>query len=165
MSADFFIGAGALAALAFLGTPASSTPVIRDLEPAAASDDDVVTGYINGQAVELQLRDIGNGFKLRVDAALAFLQMRAAALLDGVQLLVDSAFRTMAEQQHLFELYQEGLGNLAAQPGYSNHQGGVALDIATAAGSNDAFRWLNSYAAHFGFKRTVPSEPWHWEYS
>ena len=38
----------------------------------------------------------------------------------------------MGEQQRLWNAYQNGTGNLAAYPGHSNHQNGVALDIDVA---------------------------------
>jgi LAS superfamily LD-carboxypeptidase LdcB len=41
----------------------------------------------------------------------------------------------MAEQTYLYNCYLSGncnSGNLAARPGYSNHQSGLAMDIAVA---------------------------------
>jgi hypothetical protein len=55
--------------------------------------------------------------------------------------------------------------NLAARPGYSNHQdpsGSQAIDIHQATGAR--YVWLKKHANRFGFIRTVGSEPWHWEY-
>ena len=40
----------------------------------------------------------------------------------------------------------------------SNHQNGRALDLTTSP-------WLTDNAARFGFRRTVPSEAWHYEFS
>jgi hypothetical protein len=65
-----------------------------------------------------------------------------------------------AEQQHLYGCYIHhncNNGNLAAKPGYSNHQSGRALDLSVSS-------WLVNNAARFGFKRTVPSEAWHYEF-
>ena len=53
-------------------------------------------------------------------------------------------------------------GNLAAKPGFSNHQSGSALDIALVY--DGAYAWLKKHAQRFGFRRTVPGEPWHWEF-
>ena len=50
----------------------------------------------------------------------------------GVSLVASEGFRTMAEQQYFWDLYQSGQGNLAAQPGFSNHQGGLAVDFDTS---------------------------------
>jgi LAS superfamily LD-carboxypeptidase LdcB len=63
----------------------------------------------------------------------------------------------------LFRAWRTGRGNKAARPGKSNHQSGRALDIAVISVPG-ALAWLESNAAGFGFKRTVASEPWHWEY-
>lgn len=125
-----------------------------------------VMGYVAGAAVELELLVIDDrGHQLRVDAARAFIEMRARAAAEGVLLVVNSAFRSMASQETLYEMWLTGTGNLAAKPGWSNHQGGIAVDIESANGTNAAFAWLTRNAAAWGFHRTVPSEPWHWEFS
>jgi LAS superfamily LD-carboxypeptidase LdcB len=125
--------------------------------------------YVNGQPAEVELVSIGGGYLLRADAAEAFGRMRAAAAGDGVFLKVNSAFRTMGEQETLWDRYLAG-GNLAARPGYSPHQSGVAVDIQVDAvpgdprtGTNAASRWLETYARNFRFYR-IPAEAWHWEF-
>jgi len=52
--------------------------------------------------------------------------------------------------------------NVAAAPGYSNHQSGLALDLNTSEGS--VYDWLSAHGGTYGFARTVASERWHWEY-
>lgn len=121
-------------------------------------------GYVAGHQVELELAPIGSGFYLRRDAAAAFLEMKLAAAADGVKLVPNDAFRTMTQQEAAYAKYLAG-GNLAAQPGHSNHQGGIAVDIESGGGMNASFVWLTNNARRFGFRRTVASEPWHWEYS
>lgn len=121
--------------------------------------------YINGQPASIDLAPIGNGFMLRTDAAAAFLAMAAAASDAGIPLSVDSAFRTQEQQTALFASYQAGTGNLAAEPGYSNHQGGIAVDIAVGRSYASAiYLWLARNGPLFGFENTVSGEPWHWEY-
>lgn len=126
------------------------------------------TGYKNGQPIAVQLVEIDSeGHELSVPAAEAFFAMRAAAAASGISLHVESAFRTMEEQEWFWYCYQTKScndGNLAAQPGYSNHQGGTAVDISTARGTNAAWQWLVANANRFGFFATVPTEPWHWDY-
>jgi LAS superfamily LD-carboxypeptidase LdcB len=74
-----------------------------------------------------------------------------------------------------------GLPNRIAAPGYSNHQGGIAIDLeqermkgfAIANSYDDGerkkwraswfFDWLQQNAARFGFQ-PYKKEPWHWEY-
>ncbi|PZR03768.1 MAG: hypothetical protein DI536_35485 [Archangium gephyra] len=71
----------------------------------------------------------------------------------------------MAEQQRLYALYKAGKGNLAARPGYSNHQGGTAVDVATGGSySSKAYKWLARNARQYGFVNDVRGEPWHWTY-
>ncbi len=123
-----------------------------------------VTGYVNGVARSITVKSIPNGHKMRSDAADAFNRMHADARRAGINLHVNSGFRTYAQQQHLYNLYVSGRGNLAARPGYSNHQGGIAVDIQVGATSSATYRWLANNAHKYGFARTVPSEPWHWEY-
>ncbi|QSQ25319.1 peptidoglycan-binding protein [Pyxidicoccus parkwayensis] len=124
----------------------------------------VVTGYVNGVPRNITVASIPNGKVLRSDAAAAFNRMHAAARAAGINITVNSGFRTMAEQQALYRAYQNGTGNLAAKPGYSNHQGGIATDLNVGSTSSSTYRWLAAHAKEYGFVRTVPSEPWHWEY-
>jgi LAS superfamily LD-carboxypeptidase LdcB len=85
--------------------------------------------------------------------------MERAAARAGVSLVVNSGFRTMAQQQYRYHCY---VTKSAARPGYSNHQGGIALDTGTRVPR--VYTWLKNHARSFGYVRTVPSEPWHWEY-
>lgn len=124
-----------------------------------------VATWIRGRLVELELEDIGGGKMLRPDAARAFRAMAAAAAAAGVLLLVNSAWRSNGEQRELREAYEQGRRSAVAAPvGYSNHEGGTAVDIESAGGTNAAFRWLTENAHRFGYRRTVSSEPWHWEF-
>jgi LAS superfamily LD-carboxypeptidase LdcB len=87
--------------------------------------------------------------------------MRHAAARDGVSLRIVSGFRSMKEQQVLHACHKKGKCPLAARPGYSHHQDGLALDL--NAKDRGVYDWLERNATAFGFRRTVPSEPWHWE--
>ncbi|WP_164018707.1 peptidoglycan-binding protein [Pyxidicoccus trucidator] len=124
----------------------------------------VVTGYVNGTPRNITVAAVPNGKVMRSDAAAAYNRMYADAKAAGITLKVNSGFRTMAEQQALYRAYQNGTGNLAAKPGYSNHQGGIAVDINVGGTGTSTYRWLAANASKYGFARTVPSEPWHWEY-
>jgi LAS superfamily LD-carboxypeptidase LdcB len=127
----------------------------------------VATGYFKGEAFPVELLDIGGGFMLESKgAAPAFIEMRQKAAEQGVFLVVDSGFRTEDEQEELLRRYAAGDKSVGkpAPAGYSNHQQGLAVDIDTTNGTNAAFIWLTANAYRFGFRRTVPSEPWHWEY-
>ncbi|MFP2929888.1 peptidoglycan-binding protein, partial [Pyxidicoccus sp. 3LG] len=134
------------------------------VSPGPGGGGKVVTGYVNGSPRNITVASIPNGKVLRTDAAAAFNRMHAAARAAGINLKVNSGFRTMAEQRALYQAYLNGTGNLAAKPGYSNHQGGIAVDINVGGTGTSTYRWLANNAHKFGFVRTVPSEPWHWEF-
>lgn len=141
-------------------------------EPQATTQDELrspvncaaksATGYNRGSPYAMSVITVG-GKATAKPTAHAFLKMQQAADSAGVRLSINSGFRSQAEQQYLYRCYQTrscNNGNLAARPGYSNHQNGRALDLAT---SN--WTWLANNAARFGFKRTVPRERWHYEFS
>ncbi len=138
-------------------------------EPASVTDAQLVsavdcaarraTAYRSGKASSIDVIRVGGKTVTRATGH-AFLRMQRAADAAGVYLALNSGFRTYAEQQYLYGCYLSGTcndGNLAAAPGYSNHQSGVAVDLTTSG-------WLAANAGRFGFVRTVPSEPWHYEF-
>ncbi len=105
-----------------------------------------------------------DGKRMTQKTANAFLYLKQRAAARGVNIWVNSGFRTMDEQRHLYYCYTSGScnsGNLAARPGYSNHQNGRAVDIGT-----DNRGRLNQIISDLGldWRRTVPSEAWHYEY-
>jgi LAS superfamily LD-carboxypeptidase LdcB len=134
-------------------------------------------GYHRGESVEIELAQIDDGgHMLRDDAAMAFIHMRDAAKRGGLTLHVNTAFRTSEHQQRLWNSYIRAVAGWenggrkgprpppAAKPGFSNHQSGIAVDIQRAGDNGATDLWLAEHAAEFGFRRTVASEPWHWEY-
>eukprot|EP00753_Platysulcus_tardus_P018955 PLAT7034.3.p2 GENE.PLAT7034.3~~PLAT7034.3.p2 ORF type:complete len:441 (+),score=164.87 PLAT7034.3:97-1419(+) len=111
------------------------------------------------QTVKLQGKDV------EVGTACAFKSLSAGY--GGRGLTINSGFRTMAQQEYFYNCYRTkrcNNGNLAARPGYSNHQNGIALDLSTGGASGAPYRFLKSSASRYGFVRTVGSEIWHWEY-
>lgn len=119
------------------------------------------TGYTNGHAFTICVTEV-DGKLVGVQTGNAFVRMRAAAARSGVHITVVSGFRTMDQQRYLYDLYLHHHGNLAARPGYSNHQSGLALDLNTSG--SGVYSWLARHGRSFGFVRTVPSEAWHWEH-
>ena len=123
---------------------------------------------------------------LRFDAACAWLHLRDAALPDDVVLEAISGYRSHDYQLGIFERkLARGLGideilAVNAAPGFSEHHGGLALDIG-APGEPPAeesfeqtatFAWLQANAGGHGFVMSYPRdnphgivhEPWHWCY-
>jgi D-alanyl-D-alanine carboxypeptidase len=101
------------------------------------------------------------------DIAEFYFALVNAAEADGVPLPLKSGFRTYPKQQALYDGYikkQPGF-NLAAKPGFSNHEDGYAYDFAIGGyEGNPRYDWLKAHAPKHGFVRTVDKEPWHWEY-
>ena len=151
---------------ALMATPMAPLVARADEGGAATVDDGLgehhhVVGYRKGKSFKLEVVIVGHA-PVSLPTARAFLSMQAAALTDGIDLYVYSGFRTNERQAELRQAYLDGYGNKAAKPGYSNHQGGIALDL--MLDSPETFAWLEANAKRFGFARTVPKEPWHWEH-
>jgi LAS superfamily LD-carboxypeptidase LdcB len=126
-------------------------------------------GYVGGNEVSIAIAPIGQGFDLRIDAADAFNRMKQQATLDGINLVVNSAFRTWEEQESLWNLWLAKMGNRAARPGYSNHQNGLAVDINVGGNfSTPVYYWLQTNAPYYGFDNVEGigiGEPHHWVYT
>lgn len=121
------------------------------------------TGYIKGKEFTFAAVTIGD-FVMSEGTAKSFLAMFQEARADGVTLEINSAFRTYEQQKKEYAAYLSGTGSLAAKPGLSNHQSGIALDIQSGGWTGKVYLWLKENASAFHFKRTVDSEPWHWEF-
>ncbi|MFZ6177151.1 D-alanyl-D-alanine carboxypeptidase family protein [Nannocystis pusilla] len=122
------------------------------------------TGYTSGNPFEITVVHI-DGRPVEKSTANAYWVMREAAAAAGVDMHINSGFRTMEEQEYLYGCYINcncNSCNLAAKPGYSNHQSGHALDINTA--TPGVYNWLAANGGAYGFTETVPGEPWHWEW-
>jgi hypothetical protein len=96
------------------------------------------------------------GKPMRPDVALAFDLMAAAAYGDGVSLLINSGFRSDAEQAALFAANPDP--TWVAPPGTSLHRCATELDIGPPA----AYGWLAANAPRFGFVGRYSWEPWHY---
>jgi LAS superfamily LD-carboxypeptidase LdcB len=83
---------------------------------------------------------------------------RLSCLIDRVAgLSIVSGFRTRAEQAALHRLKP----HLAAPPGHSNHERGLAADLGFA--SDAARRAAHGRAASCGLEFPMSWEPWHVE--
>jgi len=140
----------------------SSAPI----DPLTAYDcaESKDTGYVKGDSFAITVVKV-DGKPVEVQTANAFLLMRGAAAKDGVNITVVSGFRTNAEQQYLYNCYINcncNNCNLAAKPGYSNHQSGHAIDL--NAGGAGVYNWMATHGGSYGWEETVASENWHWEW-
>ena len=104
-----------------------------------------------------------------------FGEMRTAAREDNITLLIASAYRSADEQERLLN---ELGSSIAARPGYSEHQTGLAIDFSygglTQEETNRMWAWLAKNAYKYGFILRYPEgreditgfayEPWHYRY-
>ena len=102
-------------------------------------------------------------------AAFPFLQpvakeaLRKAIADRGQPMRITSAYRTIAQQLFLYNRRNNAMGcglTAVAPPGKSNHQSGIALDVA----DHQAWR---PYLERQGWKwlgARIPSDPWHFDY-
>lgn len=117
-------------------------------------------------------------------AAKAWRHLKAAALVDGIDLFIVSAFRSIDRQAEIVRrkletgMAIESILTICAPPGYSEHHTGRAVDI-SALGSpalevefdqTAAYVWLTEHATKYGYYLSYPIgnrsgyqyEPWHW---
>jgi hypothetical protein len=99
------------------------------------------------------------GEGMRPDVAAAFDRMAAAASHAGISLVVNSAFRSDAEQAQLFAANPDP--QWVAPPGQSLHRCATELDL----GPDSAYGWLAANAGRFGFLQRYSWEPWHYGYT
>lgn len=135
--------------------------------------------YVPGQLVRVQ------GERLRLEAADAYKQMAKAAKTAGVNIIPVSGYRSYSQQASLYDSYVRQYGQatadtLAARPGYSEHQTGLAMDIGNASGvcalqacfaNTPAGKWAADNSRTYGFIIRYPAgaggttgytyEPWH----
>ncbi|URN95572.1 MAG: M15 family metallopeptidase [Candidatus Pristimantibacillus lignocellulolyticus] len=125
---------------------------------------------------------------MRQAAATALEEMFEAAEVDGIYLAGVSAYRSHETQKALFKRYVERDGyekakTYSAEPGTSEHETGLAIDVSGSTGkcaAEDCFGgtveaiWLANNAANHGFIIRYPEgkeditgykyEPWHLRY-
>jgi len=120
----------------------------------------------NGKLPASTLADIPGG-RLRQDAAASWQRLRNRIGKETGQWICPTstrtAYRTFAEQQYFWNLYQSGKGNLAARPGTSNHGWGITVDVPTTKQR----QLIDKYGADYGWSKKwsdAPSEWWHIKY-
>src|SRR5262245_14580534 len=122
----------------------ASVPVSYDATPTMA------TG--GGYSGPLAYRQ---GKPMRPDVAAAFDRMAAAAAGAGITLVINSAYRSDAEQAKLFAAHPDP--TWVAPPGQSLHRCATELDL----GPPTAYGWLARNAPRFGFVKRYSWEAWH----
>ncbi len=148
----------------------------RGLTPQPEADESALVNIANNPD--------GRSVRVIAPAAAAWRDLHAAARADGIALLPQSGFRSVARQAEIIRgklaagRTMAGILSTIAAPGYSEHHTGRALDLCTpgepeleeAFAVTPAFAWLQAHAAPHGFRLSFPRgnpqgfvyEPWHW---
>jgi zinc D-Ala-D-Ala carboxypeptidase len=151
------------------------------------------SSYIPNDLVRPNVEFSFTGLKLekaymRKEAALALEKMFKDAESSGIELCAVSGYRSYSRQRSLFDAEVNHVGETKAEqavaiPGTSEHQTGLAMDIAGKstdlhltegfANTNEG-KWLSQNAYRFGFILRYPKgkenlthyeyEPWHFRY-
>ena len=126
---------------------------------------------------------LGRSNQLRHDAKIAFEEMCEAATKDNIYIYAGSGYRSYATQKALYNRYvnQDGFAaaeTYSARASYSEHQTGLAMDIANKSGfiskGDKEYEWLVNNSYKYGFILRYPEgkekitgymyEEWHYRY-
>ena len=127
----------------------------------------------------------GEGQLMRQVAYDKFISLYNAAKEDGINLIINSAYRSYKDQDEVYTDYVSWYGEteankIAAKPGFSEHQTGLAIDVVTPGYNSktfeqsDAFVWMQKNAYKYGYILRYPKgkenltgydyESWHYRY-
>ena len=145
--------------------------------------------YDEAPTAELEPVTADGQNRLRSAAAAKFKQMEAAAQAEGINLVLISAFRSVAAQEKIFfEVKEQRVqattkrAEVSAPPGHSEHHTGYAVDLGDGNAPHThlepefeqtaAFKWLQANAPKYSFELSFPRnnpqgisyEPWHWRF-
>jgi len=148
--------------------------------------------YVQDELVETSVAhgDSGEPMKVQKGIEAPLQALYAAAEQDGIELMLSSAYRSVADQRTLQSEFIAEQGKAMADlyvavPGTSEHHTGMAVDLASASSqceadsdtcslSQAAVSWLAENAPKFGFIQRYPEgkqpitgvafEPWHYRY-
>lgn len=119
-----------------------------------------------------------------------FEELRSELLEEGIDIEIDSAYRSVDDQRVLYEEFKERYGdevdNIAAKPGYSEHHTGLVIDVFLIDNgkeirdnddlyaAEELFAKIHPHLADHGFILRYPKgkeditgydyEPWHFRY-
>ena len=127
-----------------------------------------------------------DGHQLKEEANNAYIKMARAARDSGITLIANVSYRSYDDQDATYNNFKSRYGvtkadELAARPGHSEHQTGLALNISTrlkegqeSFEETEAYSWLLNNAYKYGFIQRYPEgkeditgfifEPGHFRY-
>lgn len=168
---------------------ASSLAVLPDARTGAALDVPlVVRGVplinVNHGVSEAYAPKLDSDHQLTEEAEKAYTAMSAAGKAAGVSILWRVGYRSYQTQKRLSAtppaVYGDDADSYVAKPGHSEHQAGLAVDVASKTGygtrfpQTKEFAWLRAHSYEYGFILRYPEgktaitgvnyEPWHYRY-
>jgi len=131
-----------------------------------------------------RIEKCANGeYYLEKDANEAFEILCEASIKDNMSISVSSAYRSYREQEEIYNYYLEASGEkyadtIAARPGFSEHQTGLAIDLVSLNSTffiySKEFAWMKENAHKYGYilryekdKEHITgynAEAWHFRY-
>ncbi len=140
--------------------------------------------YTPSNIVTMSLNYSYDGNSITKDVYTNFISMCKAAKLEGYTLVANASYRNYIDQKNIYDELvnnngQDAADSFAARPGHSEHQTGLALDIAALGKSanfeqSEEYQWLLDNAYKYGFILRYPDkseyltgykfEPWHYRY-
>ena len=127
----------------------------------------------------------GDNKKLNKEAYDAFISLAEDAKKEGYTILIVSSYRTYQDQEDVWKDYKASFGTkkadaYAARAGSSEHETGLAIDVADYNDKNDkfeateSFNWMQTNAHKYGYILRYPKdkenitgysyEAWHYRY-
>lgn len=127
----------------------------------------------------------GDNKKLNNEAYDAFISLADDAKKEGYTILIVSSYRTYQDQEDVWKDYKASFGTkkadaYAARAGSSEHETGLAIDVADYNDKNDkfeateSFKWMQTNAHKYGYILRYPKgkenitgysyEAWHYRY-
>ena len=127
----------------------------------------------------------GDNKKLNKEAYDAFINLADDAKKEGYTILIVSSYRTYQDQEDVWKDYKASFGTkkadaYAARAGSSEHETGLAIDVADYYDKNDkfedteSFQWMQANAHKYGYILRYPKEKenitgysyeaWHYRY-
>ena len=176
------------------GRPAESTPnSVPSSAPAAEGWELTLVNADHPLPADWQVQPVEVKGGQRVDERIlpALQQLFDAARAEGLYPVVASGYRTNEEQRQIMEdkieayrqegypedLARQAAAQWVAQPGTSEHELGLAVDInpdETMGTGRELYDWLLEHAWEYGFIKRYPAgkvditgisnEPWHYRY-
>jgi zinc D-Ala-D-Ala carboxypeptidase len=148
----------------------------------------LTSDFVPNNLIDIPVGTLGSAKYISAVMSEDLVEMVAAAKSQGVTLTVGSAYRSYDYQKNLYDSslasYGLQLTSVAvAQPGHSEHQNGLAIDVSSTP--SDCFiehcfaettsgLWMSQNAHQFGFILRYPKdkeqitgymyEPWHYRY-